>query len=112
VGCRIIQIIAVYLPCRLLVACIIQVTYLYLLSPLSVNCIIRRPVNQEPDVWKVATEIGSWARTYRSAYGSNAKIRFQSFFMLMTIQPFCFASSYSAWVKVPTLVAGSPWAGP
>jgi hypothetical protein len=34
---------------------------------------------------------------------SNAKMRLQSFFMLITVQPFCFASSYSAWVKVPTL---------
>jgi hypothetical protein len=43
---------------------------------------------------------------------SNAKIRFQSFFMLMITQPCFLAWSYSAWVKVPTLVAGSPWAGP
>jgi hypothetical protein len=34
-------------------------------------------------------------------------MRFQSFFMLMTVQPCFFASSYSAWVKVPTLVSGS-----
>ena len=47
-----------------------------------------------------------------SAHFSQAKIRFQSFFMLMTNQPFDLASSYSAWVKVPTLVSGSPWAGP
>jgi len=105
-------VINIYLSCRLLVACIIQVTYLYLPSRLSVNRIIRRPVNHEPDVWKVTAEVGSWVRTCRSAYGSNAKMRFQSFFMLITIQPFCFASSYRAWVKVPTLVAGSPWAGP
>src|SRR5215469_11208664 len=43
---------------------------------------------------------------------SKAKMRFQSFFMLMTVQPFFVASSYNAWVKVPTLVSGSPWAGP
>ena len=43
---------------------------------------------------------------------SNAKMRFQSFFMLITVQPFFLASSYSAWVKVPTLVSGSPSAGP
>ena len=43
---------------------------------------------------------------------SNEKMVFQSFFMLMTVQPFFFASSYSAWVKVPTLVLGSPCAGP
>jgi len=42
----------------------------------------------------------------------SEKMRFQSFFMLMTVQPFCFASSYSAWVKVPTLVSGRPCAGP
>ena len=43
---------------------------------------------------------------------SNAKMRFQSFFMLMMVQLFFFASSYSAWVNVPTLVLGSPCAGP
>src|SRR5262245_8606231 len=37
---------------------------------------------------------------------------FQSFFMLITVQPFCFASSYSPWVKVPTLLSCNPWAGP
>jgi hypothetical protein len=45
-------------------------------------------------------------------YGSNATIRCQLCCMLVAIQPFWFASSYSAWVKVPTLVAGHPWAGP
>jgi hypothetical protein len=45
-------------------------------------------------------------------YGSNVKIFFQSFFMLITVQPFFMASSWSACVKVPTLVSGSPWAGP
>jgi len=39
-------------------------------------------------------------------------MRFQSFFMLTTVQPFFLASSYSAWVKVPTLESGSPCAGP
>jgi hypothetical protein len=39
---------------------------------------------------------------------SNLKMRFQSFFMLITIQPSFFASSYSSWVKVPTFVSGSP----
>jgi hypothetical protein len=42
----------------------------------------------------------------------HAKIRFQSFFMLMTVQPCFFASSYSAWVNVPIFVSGSPFAGP
>jgi hypothetical protein len=32
---------------------------------------------------------------------SKGKITFQSSFMLMTIQPFFFASSKSVWVKVP-----------
>jgi hypothetical protein len=45
-------------------------------------------------------------------YYSNAKMRFQSFFILITTQPCCFASSYNAWVKAPTLVSGSPAAGP
>ena len=43
---------------------------------------------------------------------SNGKMRRQSFFMLITVQPSFFASSYSAWVKVPTLLSGRPWAGP
>src|SRR5262245_29570427 len=43
---------------------------------------------------------------------SNAKMRFQSFFMLITVDPSFFASSYSACVKVPTLLSGRPWAGP
>ena len=62
--------------------------------------------------------------TYFSAYGDNpadddlvqshskVKIRFQSFFMLITNQPLFFASSYSASVKAPTLVSGNPSAGP
>jgi hypothetical protein len=32
-------------------------------------------------------------------YGSKAKMRFQSFFMLVTVQPCFFVWSYSAWVK-------------
>ena len=34
-------------------------------------------------------------------YGSNAKIRFQSFFMLMTVHFFAFASAIKASLKVP-----------
>ena len=37
---------------------------------------------------------------------SNAKIRFQSFFMLMTVQAFFFACAISASVNVPTLDFG------
>jgi hypothetical protein len=48
----------------------------------------------------------------RRLHGSAGKIVFQSFFMLMTVQPFCFASSASAREKVPTLVSGRPRAGP
>ena len=43
---------------------------------------------------------------------SNAKMRLQSVFMLITVQPSFFASSYSACVKAPTLVSGNPCAGP
>jgi hypothetical protein len=43
---------------------------------------------------------------------SNEKMRFQSFFMLITVQARDFASSMSAWVNVPTLLSGSPPAGP
>ena len=69
----------------------------------------------QPPSRSATSTIKTTKRTFRIAgppYGSNVKICFQSFFMLMTIQPFFFASSYSAWVKVPTLVSGSPWAGP
>ena len=39
---------------------------------------------------------------------SQAKIFFQSFFILITVQPCFLASSYSPWVEnVPTLVSGS-----
>ncbi len=43
---------------------------------------------------------------------SQENICFQSFFMLMTVQPLALASSYNACVKVPTLVSGNPCAGP
>jgi hypothetical protein len=45
-------------------------------------------------------------------FSSKEKIRAQSFFMLITIQPFLFASSISDSGKVPNLVSGSPLAGP
>jgi len=51
--------------------------------------------------------VGLFALTY-----PNAKIRFQSFLMLLMIQPIFFASSsYSFWVNVPTFVSGSLCAG-
>ena len=43
---------------------------------------------------------------------SKPKMRFQSFFMLITVHPSFLASSNSSWVKVPTLVSGRPSAGP
>jgi hypothetical protein len=49
---------------------------------------------------------------FRAHLFSNEKMVFQSFFILMIVQPFFFAWSYNAWVKVPTLVLGSPCAGP
>src|SRR5580658_225459 len=42
------------------------------------------------------------APRYNGCYWSNGKIRFQSFFMLITIQPFLFASVIKASEKVPT----------
>ena len=42
----------------------------------------------------------------------SAKMRLQSSFMLMTVQPRCLASSISAWEKVPTCESGRPLAGP
>ena len=45
-------------------------------------------------------------------YLSNEKMRFQSFFMLITIQPSFVASSYRLCGNVPTFVSGNPWAGP
>src|SRR4051812_29599318 len=43
---------------------------------------------------------------------SKANTRFQSFFMLITVQPCFFAWSYNAWGKAPIFVSGSPCAGP
>ncbi|MFM2446248.1 MAG: hypothetical protein RI936_695, partial [Pseudomonadota bacterium] len=43
---------------------------------------------------------------------SNAKIFFPWLLMLITTQRCFLAPSYSAYVQVPTLVAGSPLAGP
>src|SRR5262249_13213579 len=42
------------------------------------------------------------------AYPPKPKIRFQSRFMLMIVQPCFLAMSSIAWLKVPTPVAGSP----
>ena len=46
---------------------------------------------------------------YSADHGNTV---FQSFFMLITVQPRCFASSISDWLNVPTLVSGRPLAGP
>jgi hypothetical protein len=43
---------------------------------------------------------------------SDAKIRFQSFFRLIIVQPLLCASVVSESEKVPTFVSGSPPAGP
>jgi hypothetical protein len=56
--------------------------------------------------------MGAIQRQHRRGTYSNAKMRFQSFFMLMMVQPCFFAMSYIAWLKVPTLVFGNPCAGP
>jgi len=53
----------------------------------------------------------SQAGSETTAY-SNAKMRFQSSFMLTTIQPCFLAMSYISWLKVPTDVFGNPCAGP
>jgi hypothetical protein len=45
-------------------------------------------------------------------YFSGENTTFQSFFMLMTVQPLCLAVSMSAWLNVPTEVFGRPLAGP
>ena len=49
---------------------------------------------------------------WRSAYSSKEKIRFQSFFMLITTQAFFVALLRSASEKVPTVVSGRCTAGP
>ena len=46
--------------------------------------------------YRKSTEKLNWAT--RSGDYSNAKMRFQSFFMLITVQQFFIASSYSAWM--------------
>jgi hypothetical protein len=42
------------------------------------------------------------------SYWSKEKMPFQSFFMLITVHFFALASSYRAWLKVPTLVSSNP----
>src|SRR5262245_51790338 len=54
-------------------------------------------------------QYSDWSKASLRAQ-SNAKIRFRSFFMLIMVQAFFFASSNSAGVKVPTLVTGKPCA--
>lgn len=56
--------------------------------------------------------LGSRSVRIQTLTYSNANTRFQSFFMLTTVHPLATASSYNACEKVPTLVAGSPCAGP
>jgi len=50
--------------------------------------------------------------TVLSGRYSNAKMRFQSSFMLMIVQYCFFAMSYISWLKAPTDVLGKPCAGP
>ena len=45
-------------------------------------------------------------------FTSPAKMVFQSFFMLITVQPLALAVSIKAWENVPTLVSGRPPVGP
>ena len=42
----------------------------------------------------------------------SAKMVFQAFFILITVQPSALAVSISAWLKVPILLSGRPSAGP
>ncbi len=39
-----------------------------------------------------------------TSHFSHENIFFQSFFMLMTVQPFALASSYKVWLNLPTWV--------
>jgi hypothetical protein len=73
----------------------------------SVSIRVASPSSSAPAAAQTPSGVG-----FACAHGSNEKIRFQSSFMLITTQPLFLASSYSAGVKVPTLVLGSPWAGP
>jgi arylsulfatase len=64
------------------------------------------PVHLSAEEQKAAAKAIAVARDLRrkaeSVYLSKAKMRFQSSFMLMTIQPFLFASAINASEKVPT----------
>ena len=51
-------------------------------------------------------QTGEQSDVIRPSSYSNAKILFQSLFMLTIIQSCFFAMSYIAWLKVPTLVSG------
>ena len=52
-------------------------------------------------IWSINVSVSADVMPKSVSYGSKAKIRFQSFFMLMTIQPCCFASAMSASLNVP-----------
>ena len=68
----------------------------------------RRRGRGDKMVWPTSTLRGHMtSRGY-----SNAKTRFQSFFMLITVHPFFLASSKSDCVNVPTWLSGRPLAGP
>ena len=71
----------------------------------------RGEIGRETPSRRVATSaqpvlLVSGRKTRWSADHSDAKIRFQSFFMLMTIQPRSFASAIRASGKVPTFDFG------
>lgn len=57
-------------------------------------------------IWSVSHHRFSLIPVSPCASYSNAKMRFQSFFMLMTTQPFFFASAISASEKVPIFDLG------
>lgn len=77
--------------------------------PLGYDVKDRKPVVNEEDAAKVRMIFDRFARPEPH---SDVKMRFQSFFMLMTVQPLCSAVSINAWLNVPTLVSGRPSAGP
>ena len=51
-------------------------------------------------------ELTGCAHARQRFQSANANIRFQSFFMLITVHPCLFASLNSAWGKMPTLGTG------
>ena len=65
------------------------------------RCMRMQAKPSDMSIWRTNVSVSADVMPKSVPYGSKAKIRFQSFFMLMTTQPCCFASAMSASLNVP-----------